>query len=329
MSKTVKMCPDLQIGDGGGDDSAQIYRSVMVVVTIMLSPFPSSPISPSIFDFSKKRFKRAVDVIFGDGVRHLATTNSSDGDKNRAAEHSQHFLYARQDPHMKNELNDGPNAPGFPACIDWENMYGRKADGELDDNGPLYVAMVKREMEILFEEYKRLNSSTAKSSDPQSFDEQGSSSTSATNIQSVADSKNRVQTSEVKSDYKKFKAANGRRAEKTELEKYLAEDSEDENEDIDVLQWWKMNEHRFPVLATMARDVLAVPISTIASKSAFSSGGQVLDAFRSSLTPRMAQALICAQDWLRDKAVSDMEEEDLDTLDSLEKCNMLYVTCFF
>ncbi|GKV24483.1 hypothetical protein SLEP1_g34091 [Rubroshorea leprosula] len=52
MSKTVRMCPNLQIGDGGGDDGAQIYRSVMVVVTMMLSPFPSSPISPSIFDFS-------------------------------------------------------------------------------------------------------------------------------------------------------------------------------------------------------------------------------------------------------------------------------------
>ncbi|GKV24678.1 hypothetical protein SLEP1_g34262 [Rubroshorea leprosula] len=292
--------------------------------------------------------------------------------------------YARQDPHMKNELNDGPKAPGFPSCIDWENlrklikflhhfyeltrkdvdlyelagkmrtkytkywgdpremnkniffavvldprykmdyleylmlkMYGRKSDGELDDNGPLYVAMVKCEMRILFEEYKRLNSSTMKY--PQSFDEQGSSSISATNMQSVADPKNRVQTSEVRSDYKKFKAANGRRAEKTELEKYLAEDPEDENENIDVLQWWKMNEHRFPVLATMARDVLAVPISTVASESAFSTGGRVLDAFRSSLTPRMAQALICAQDWLRDKAVSDIEEEDLDTLDSLEK----------
>ncbi|GKU86012.1 hypothetical protein SLEP1_g601 [Rubroshorea leprosula] len=57
------MCPNLQIGNGGGDHSAQICKSLMVVVTIMLSPFPSSPISPSIFDLSRKRFKRAVDVI--------------------------------------------------------------------------------------------------------------------------------------------------------------------------------------------------------------------------------------------------------------------------
>ncbi|GKV16670.1 hypothetical protein SLEP1_g27283 [Rubroshorea leprosula] len=48
-----------EIGDGGGDDN------------------PSSPISPSILDFSRKRFKKAVDVIFGDGVRHPTATNSS------------------------------------------------------------------------------------------------------------------------------------------------------------------------------------------------------------------------------------------------------------
>ncbi|GKV07217.1 hypothetical protein SLEP1_g19015 [Rubroshorea leprosula] len=171
-------------------------------------------------------------------------------------------------------------------------MYGC----EPDDDGLLYVAMIKREMGILFEEHKRLNSSTGKSTDCQSFDEQGSSSTSTTNIQSVADLKNRVQTSQVRFDYKKFKADNGRKAEKTKLEKYLAKDLEDENEDIDVLQWWKMNEHIFPMLATIARDVLAVPISIVASELAFSIGGQVLDAFRSSLTPRMTQALICAQD---------------------------------
>ncbi|GKV24314.1 hypothetical protein SLEP1_g33941 [Rubroshorea leprosula] len=126
--------------------------------------------------------------------------------------------------------------------------------------------------------------------------------------------------------YKKFKAANGRRVEKIELEKYLEKDSKDEDEAIDVLQWWKMNEHRFPMLATMARDDLVVLISTVVSKLAFSSSGRVLDAFLSSLTPRMAQAPICAQDWLRDKAdsISNMEE-DLDKLDSLEKVNILQV----
>ncbi|KAL0376138.1 UNVERIFIED_CONTAM: putative AC transposase [Sesamum calycinum] len=57
---------------------------------------------------------------------------------------------------------------------------------------------------------------------------------------------------------------------------------------------------RFPILSKIARDILAVPVSTVASESAFSTGGRVLDAFRSSLSPKIVQALICAQDWLQE-----------------------------
>ena len=49
----------------------------------------------------------------------------------------------------------------------------------------------------------------------------------------------------------------------------------------------------------MASDVLAIPIFVVASESAFSIEGCVLDQFRSSLTSRIVQALICVQDWLR------------------------------
>ena len=49
----------------------------------------------------------------------------------------------------------------------------------------------------------------------------------------------------------------------------------------------------------MARDLLVVPISTVASELTFSTGGRVLDCFRSSLTPRIMEALICTQDWMR------------------------------
>ncbi|EOX93920.1 Transposase-like protein [Theobroma cacao] len=70
-------------------------------------------------------------------------------------------------------------------------------------------------------------------------------------------------------------------------------------DNFDVLIWWKLNSHRYPTLALLARDVLAIPPSTVASESAFSTGGRVLDAYKSSLMPKMVQALICAQDWQR------------------------------
>ncbi|GKE59258.1 zinc finger BED domain-containing protein RICESLEEPER 2-like protein, partial [Tanacetum coccineum] len=78
--------------------------------------------------------------------------------------------------------------------------------------------------------------------------------------------------------------------------------------------WWKQNEARFPVIAAMTRDILAIPASTVASESAFSTGGRVLDAFRSSLTPTLVEALICSQNWLRSKSVPFDIEEKLDDL---------------
>jgi hypothetical protein len=48
----------------------------------------------------------------------------------------------------------------------------------------------------------------------------------------------------------------------------------------------------------MAHDFLAIPLSTVASESAFSCGGRVLGDTRSSLAPDMLQELVCAKDWL-------------------------------
>lgn len=66
---------------------------------------------------------------------------------------------------------------------------------------------------------------------------------------------------------------------------------------------------RFPILSHMARDLLEIPISTVASESAFSTGGHVLDDFRSSLTPQMVKRLVCSQDWLRGSTSLSVEED--------------------
>uniref|UniRef100_A0A803L456 HAT C-terminal dimerisation domain-containing protein n=1 Tax=Chenopodium quinoa TaxID=63459 RepID=A0A803L456_CHEQI len=93
-----------------------------------------------------------------------------------------------------------------------------------------------------------------------------------------------------------------------------------EEEEQDALTWWGKNGQRYVILNRMARDILAIPLSTVASESAFSTGGRTLDPFRSSLTPKMVQALLCTQDWLRAKEVPIVDvEENLKELEEIEK----------
>jgi len=72
----------------------------------------------------------------------------------------------------------------------------------------------------------------------------------------------------------------------------LVADLEPEGE-LDVLMWWSENSNRYPVMARMAREILAIPVSTVASESAFSTSGRVLDPYQSSLSSTTVEALIC------------------------------------
>lgn len=80
---------------------------------------------------------------------------------------------------------------------------------------------------------------------------------------------------------------------KTELQKYLDEANEGETKNFNILSWCKIHSPRIPILGEMARDVLAIPISSVASECTFSTGGRILDSFRSSLTPKLVQTLVC------------------------------------
>ncbi|KAH0766223.1 hypothetical protein KY290_002212 [Solanum tuberosum] len=120
-------------------------------------------------------------------------------------------------------------------------------------------------------------------------------------------------------ELQKHTSQRGGASSKSELVKYLDEEIEVGKSDFDVLLWWKVNSPRFPLLSEMARDVLAIPVSSVASECAFSTGGRILDSFRSSLTPKLVQALVCLQDWLRSEPQPISIEEDLDFLEQLEE----------
>ncbi|KAH0748145.1 hypothetical protein KY290_027377 [Solanum tuberosum] len=117
---------------------------------------------------------------------------------------------------------------------------------------------------------------------------------------------------------KKQKEDSGSLGVKSELDRYLLEDQEPESEDFDILIWWKVNSPRFSVLSQLARDVLAIPMSSVASECAFSTGGCILDPFRSSLTLKCVQCLICVQDWFRQETKPICVEESLEFLEKIE-----------
>ena len=94
-------------------------------------------------------------------------------------------------------------------------------------------------------------------------------------------------------------------------------------DDMDVLYYWSANQFRFPILSQMARDVLTIPLSTMASESAFSSGGGVLDAFRSSLKPQTVKAMICLRDWVVE------QEGDVSQLIISNCISFIINSCFF
>ncbi|GJY35569.1 zinc finger BED domain-containing protein RICESLEEPER 2 [Tanacetum coccineum] len=73
---------------------------------------------------------------------------------------------------------------------------------------------------------------------------------------------------------------------------------QEEFNNFDILSWWKGRQTQFPVLSIMARDLLSVQASTVASESAFSLSGRVLSIRRTKLTPASLEMCICLKDHL-------------------------------
>ena len=119
--------------------------------------------------------------------------------------------------------------------------------------------------------------------------------------------------------YVKARIAQDGGLQKNDVERYLTEECEDVLlENFDVLGWWMINSGKFRILSRIAKHMLAVPMSTVASESAFSTSGRILDPFRSSLKAKTVERLICTKNWLSDSNDMSVCQEFMDEIDSLK-----------
>lgn len=90
-------------------------------------------------------------------------------------------------------------------------------------------------------------------------------------------------------------------SQKSELDLYFGEDVYQANgleENFDILYWWKVHAVKYPVLSTMARDILSIPVSSFRADSE----SRVLNQYLSSLDSVTTQGLICGRDWLKNES---------------------------
>ncbi|CAN0843768.1 Zinc finger BED domain-containing protein DAYSLEEPER [Linum grandiflorum] len=143
---------------------------------------------------------------------------------------------------------------------------------------------IREQLYLMFEEYQNMNGSVL------------DSTTSTLDISTDLD------TDEFDSFH-----VNLRRSGKSELQLYLEDPLLPRVKEvngvrishvIDVLEWWKKIEYRYPQLSRMARDILSIPITSVASESSFSLGGRVLNKWRTCILSDTLEALMTTRNWL-------------------------------
>lgn len=186
------------------------------------------------------------------------------------------------------------------ASLCFDKLYGKDSAESKQLN-----ASVSDVLEDLFEEYK-YHADAAKSG---AFSQSQSTATSSQGGQESQFYQNMESDSDLQYErmdtvYKEMVNDIGFQDASTELELYLKERVENPKPNplgipYDVLGWWKNNSAKYPILALIAKDILAMQVSSVASESAFSNSNRILDPFRSCLTHYMIEVLMCTEQWLK------------------------------
>ncbi|CAG8737831.1 21041_t:CDS:1, partial [Racocetra persica] len=61
---------------------------------------------------------------------------------------------------------------------------------------------------------------------------------------------------------------------------------------------WDDNKYRFPILAKIAQDYLAIQGSSVSCKEIFSTASITLSKLRNQLNPDIAYASLCLKNWM-------------------------------
>ena len=97
-----------------------------------------------------------------------------------------------------------------------------------------------------------------------------------------------------------------------DIDRYLSVETIpfEDNEDFEILEWWKKQQIKYHVLFIIARDVLTMYVSIVASKTAFSASGRVVSKKRCNLSSEAIEAAVCLKHWnLADKRLHDHVRE--------------------
>ncbi|XP_078170320.1 zinc finger BED domain-containing protein RICESLEEPER 1-like [Carex rostrata] len=181
----------------------------------------------------------------------------------------------------------------FIACIldpRFKLIYLEYCFGKIfeSNQGKVRIYRIRECLRMFFEEYaqEKANESSSLPSETTNIKQEGSSSEYT------------LCRTKIINEFSMYKKQCKKNMKESELDEYLSEDVVDVTDaDFNLLGWWKQNRSRYPVLARIARDILAVPNlrSNISAEK--------------EANPRLVEAVMCSKAWIISDVQSDVPGE--------------------